>query len=263
MIETRLVDIGGRNLALTASGDGSPNVVLETGLGMDADGWEAVQTQVAPVTRVLRYDRAGRGQSDPAPQPRSAQRMVADLSALLDLAGLTGPYVLVGQSFGGIVARIFAGQHPEMVAGVVLVDPAVEGQFEQIAAALPPENPQDPPSLRQFRQFWSQDYRDPGKNREGIDFLSSFEQVCAEKFPLGIPMVVLTSGNLLPELAGYPVEAQRCREIWWDLQDRVARLASNPDHRLVENSGHFIQRDQPGAVAAAILEIVQKARHSA
>jgi len=256
----RQVDIGGRCLALVEIGQGSPVVILETGLMLGAEGWETVQRRVAQTTRVVRYDRAGRGQSDPGPLPRTAGRMQADLHALLEMDALPGPYILVGQSFGGIVVRLFAANYPGQIAGLVLVDPTHEDQFGLIASALPPAEPQESPTLASFRRFWGEDYREPANNQENIDFPASFAEVKAAEVHLDVPLVILSSGNLHPGLDGHPAAAQRCREIWWELHEQLTALSSDARHALVPDSGHFIQQDQPDVVAAAVLEVVDKYR---
>ena len=117
-----LVDVGGYRLAIHCIGEGSPTVILETGLGAPSEYWAPIQQEIAGLTRVCRFDRAGRGKSDPAPTtPRTCADMVADLRALLHNAGIPPPYVLVGNSLGGMNARLYAYQHPEEVAGLVLV----------------------------------------------------------------------------------------------------------------------------------------------
>ena len=93
---------------------------------------------VGAFTRVCVYDRpgtllnaedtAGRSRSDPAPLPRTAQDVVADLHALLRAARVPGPYVLVGHSLGGLCVRLYATTYPEEVAGLVLVDASHEDQ---------------------------------------------------------------------------------------------------------------------------------------
>src|SRR5690348_14927597 len=118
------VDPAGRRLALTRSGAGAPTVILETGLGAESAEWEPVQRAVAQFTQVCRYDRANRGQSDPAPKPRSAQDAVNDLHTLLSATNVPAPYVLVGHSLGGIIVRLYAHRYPGEVAGLVLVDSA-------------------------------------------------------------------------------------------------------------------------------------------
>ena len=120
----RLVDIGGVRLHLACAGEGRPTVVLEAALGASSISWSLVQPGLARLTEVCSYDRAGFGWSDPGPMPRTARRIASELYTLLGRAGLPPPYLLVGHSFGGIVTRVFARAYPEVVAGMVFVDPA-------------------------------------------------------------------------------------------------------------------------------------------
>jgi pimeloyl-ACP methyl ester carboxylesterase len=124
----RLVDIGGRKLNLFCSGAGTPTVVFEAPSGGAAWDWWAVQPKVAGQTRACVYDRAGYGFSDPSPRAADAENAVADLHALLQAAGVAPPYVLVGNSFGGGAAQLFAWHHPAEVAGLVLVEPMHEDE---------------------------------------------------------------------------------------------------------------------------------------
>jgi pimeloyl-ACP methyl ester carboxylesterase len=119
-----LIDIGGRRLYLQPAGSGSPTVVLDAALSGTSLSWTHVQPAVAAFTRVCAYDRGGFGRSDRAPLPRTAGRLADELHALLTHAGESPPFIVVGHSFGGLVARIFAARHPEITAGLVLVDPA-------------------------------------------------------------------------------------------------------------------------------------------
>jgi pimeloyl-ACP methyl ester carboxylesterase len=140
--EYTLVDVGGYRLAIHCIGEGSPTVVLETGLGAPSEDWAPVQQEIAGLNRVCRFDRAGRGNSDPAPTtPRTCADMVADLRALLRNAGIPAPYVLVGNSLGGMNARLYAYRHPEEVAGLVLVDGSHQDQFTRSVEALPEPGP--------------------------------------------------------------------------------------------------------------------------
>ena len=119
----RLVEAGAHRLHVYELGDGSPAVVLESGISATSVNWRRVQTAIAEFTRVLSYDRAGLGWSDPARTPRTATQIAQELDAMLKSAQIPPPYVLVGHSFGGVVVRLYAMQHPDNVAGVVLVDP--------------------------------------------------------------------------------------------------------------------------------------------
>lgn len=117
-----MVDVGGYQLHLLCSGEGSPTVVLEQGGGGSSLAWFNVQPQVAEVTRVCAYDRAGLGWSQAGPEPRDGKRVAEELHTLLARAGIQGPYVLAGWSYGGIFVRSFAERYPGEVAGLLLLD---------------------------------------------------------------------------------------------------------------------------------------------
>ena len=241
-----------------AVGPGSPVVVLETGLGVGSETWGAVQEILSQTYQTIRYDRAGRGESDPAPKPRSALDLAADLHNLLAAAGIEAPLILVGQSFGGLLVRLYAGLHPERVAGLVLVEPTLEGQFERAAAALPPSAESDSPGLARFRQFWTQGYRLPENNQEGVDLVLSEKQVAPYRWFGGLPVVILSGDQPLPELADRPAEAEKLQQMWWDLRQEQTSLSQNARHIVVRSSGHFIQVDQPQAVAEAVYLVHKK-----
>ena len=135
----RLVDIGGRKLNLYCIGTGSPTVILEAGGGDDMLDWRYVQPLVAKHARVCSYDRAGYGFSDPGPLPRDASAAVGDLHALVANAGIAKPFVLVGYSSGELYARLYADRYLDDLAGLVLVEPAAEGQQEHDMDTAAPE----------------------------------------------------------------------------------------------------------------------------
>ncbi len=121
----KLVDVGGWRLHLNCTGKSernSPTVVFESGSGDFSIDWSLVQPEVARYARVCSYDRAGRGWSDLGPRPRTMKQVAYELRTALQKAGEKGPYVMVGQSIGGLLIRVFASQYPKEVAGMVLVD---------------------------------------------------------------------------------------------------------------------------------------------
>ena len=124
----QMVDLGGYQLHILCQGQGSPTVVIEAGAGDFCLGWEQVWPEVAKLTRVCTYDRAGLGWSERSPKSRTAQNVVAELHSLLTKAGLEGPYVLVGHSIGGLYVRLYEHQYPDEVVGLVLVDASHEEQ---------------------------------------------------------------------------------------------------------------------------------------
>lgn len=127
----RLVEVApGRRMNLVCLGEGSPTVVFDIGVGDPAGDWSLVQPDVGEFTRACSYDRAGLGFSDPGDGSGSSAEIVADLKRLLSAASIDPPYILVGQSYGGMNVRLYYYTHPEDVAGLVLVEPAHEEQDE-------------------------------------------------------------------------------------------------------------------------------------
>ena len=120
-----LIDIGDRQLHLYCLGEGSPTVVLEAPAAGMAAAWAWVQPEVARVTRVCSYDRAGLGWSEAGSRTYEPAAVAEQLHTLLRRAGEPGPYVLVGQGLGAAFASLFAARFGGEVAALVLVDPPV------------------------------------------------------------------------------------------------------------------------------------------
>jgi pimeloyl-ACP methyl ester carboxylesterase len=166
----RLVDIGGYRLHLNCTGKNGPAVVLIAGAGDFSFDWGLVQPGVSRFARACSYDRAGLAWSDPGPTPRTMLQDAYELHALLRAAGVKPPYVLVGHSIGGLIARVYAEQYPREVAGMVLVDPTHEdttlmyqGNLVRVrdgakGVAIPPpqtmrSGPPKPPTKEDIEQF--------------------------------------------------------------------------------------------------------------
>jgi pimeloyl-ACP methyl ester carboxylesterase len=131
----QMVDIGGRRLNLYCAGSGPVTVVFDAPSGDGGWTWHGVQPKVAARTRACVYDRAARGFSDPSPLAPTFGNAVSDLHALLGKAGIAPPYVLVGNSFGGAVAQLYAYRYPQDVKALVLVEAGHEDEEKRINAA--------------------------------------------------------------------------------------------------------------------------------
>jgi pimeloyl-ACP methyl ester carboxylesterase len=121
----RLVDVGGHRMHLDVRGPEDapgPTVVLDAGLGSFSANWHWVQTELATTLRVVAYDRAGLGWSERGPRPRDARSLAAELRAALRAAGIPGPFVLAGHSFGWLPVRAFADLYRAETVGLVAVD---------------------------------------------------------------------------------------------------------------------------------------------
>jgi pimeloyl-ACP methyl ester carboxylesterase len=126
----RLVRVNERQMHIHVTGEGTPTVLFESGMGASCLSWTLVQPRVAQFTRAVSYDRGGHGRSDPTREPRTARQIAQELHTLLDAAGVPGPYVLVGHSFGGYVNRAFAHRYCNEVVGMVLVDSLHPAEWE-------------------------------------------------------------------------------------------------------------------------------------
>ena len=125
----KLIDLGTHRLHAVEKGHGTPTVILEAGLMSTVLSWSEIQSTLAQSYRVVSYDRAGLGWSDLGPMPRTADRMVEELHALLERAAIPPPYVLAGHSFGGLTMPLFAARYPQETAGAVLVDPVAPAEW--------------------------------------------------------------------------------------------------------------------------------------
>ncbi len=128
MVECGSGKSGGRKVYVQemgpACGDtAQPTVVFESGIAASSQNWLEVQRKVAEFARTVSYDRAGVGWSDESDGARTPRNIARELRETLRAAGIAGPYVVVGHSFGGLIARRFAAEYADEVAGVVLVDP--------------------------------------------------------------------------------------------------------------------------------------------
>ena len=116
------VDIGRRTLNIFCSGNGGPAVVFDTFGHMSGYSWSRFQLEVAKYTRACWYDRAGYGWSEPGPLPRTFRAVASDLQILLNKAGVSGPFVLVGAGDAALHIRVYHGMFLGEIAGVVMVD---------------------------------------------------------------------------------------------------------------------------------------------
>lgn len=250
-------NIGGRSLAYEVKGEGKPTVILETGLQAESDAWETVFGTVSQFTRVLRYDRAGRGHSDAGPLPRTAINTAEDLYQLLKVLEISEPCLLVGQSFGSMVIRAFTHFHAEQTCGVILVDPTHEAQFQIISKALPPITANTPENIRKMHWFWKEGFKSPKNNQEQIDFPTSCTQIQAFQCMGDIPLIVLSGGESMQGFAEDRETQEQLQALQFKLHEQLSGLSSHSKHVVVDGCGHFVQKDRPEAIIQAIQEISQ------
>lgn len=251
-------------------------MLFDSGLGGDSFDWNTVAPAVAQFTQACRYDRAGMGYSDPGPMPRTSGQIAEEMAALIRNGGLRAPVVLAGLSFGGYNTRIVASEHPDLVAGLVLVSASHENQGERYeAAGIPSGRPpeimltlgpiaarlgllrlagitlaappsQAPPAVRRFVEataFRTSRYYAMASELQNTR--ESGKQVAAARHMLSIPLAVVS-----------PCRGQgQTTEINAELQADMMTLSARACQVIAVDSGHGIS-EQPELVVQAIRDVV-------
>jgi pimeloyl-ACP methyl ester carboxylesterase len=248
----RLVEIGeGRSVFLHCIGAGNPTVVLESGAGSNAMQWQDVQSELGRTTQTCGYDRAGIGNSVAPLGVRDARDEIADLRRLLDRVRIDPPYVLVGHSYGGVLARVFAHRHPTEVGGLVLIDAmGRDGRRRQLA--IWPES-QAPEIRRELATAVM-----GGVDHAVADALASRVRTLND-----VPLAVITAGRQ-DNFPRAPARlARNLRRLWDTMQDELAELSNNSVHVITLRSNHDVpspQSGQPSVVISAVQAVVRAAR---
>ena len=268
--------VNGHDLHIDCRGQGSPTVVLFNGLGEFSASWARIVDGTAPTTRVCAYDRPGQGWSDDLAEPQDAAAATEDLHALLEAAGETGPFVLVGHSIGGPYALTYADQYPDEVAGMVLLDSTSPHQFDAI-----PSYPRTYAMMRRAYGVMPTLARlglgallegshlpadeagpvddmnaSPRAGRNGRDEVSMLPEVFRQAQRLTTlgdrPLVVLTSSASAHDTGG-----------WTAAQNQLAALSSDVVHSVVDASHQGMVEDPAGAAASieAITSVVRAVRN--
>jgi pimeloyl-ACP methyl ester carboxylesterase len=282
----QLVDVGGHRLHIWCVGQGSPTVLMLSGGGTPTVTMYDAQTRIGAFTRVCSYDRAGLGWSDPPTKPMSLPDMVDDLDALLLNGNIDGPFVLVPESFGGMVALAYAQRNPTKIAGAVFVDASepdlwfrvspksheamkrndmlwqVGWRLGIIRAALPFAAPDwvanlSPKLKGEFEAVWSRPMASFAN-----DAIDAFQQTKISQRPSATPgllgespIIVLRHGKS----GGMGTEEDFEKE-WPAAQAKLAELSSDSRLIVAKENGHPIAEENPQLVADAVREIVSKVR---
>jgi pimeloyl-ACP methyl ester carboxylesterase len=266
--------VGDHRLHLDCHGSGSPTVVFDAGLGGSSLDWTLVQPDVASVTRACSYDRAGYAWSDPGPLPRNADNIVRDLERLLGNGSVAAPYVLVGHSLGGLIVQEFARQHPERIAGLVLVDATHEDQFRLLEEAVTPaagtrrwsyltmgSSFHVPEGLPEDVSLLAGAFVARTQSivvlRSELNFLRRSSRSLASRDVPDVPLVVISHRMTTPAPS---VREGQFEEMWMQLQDELATRTRRSEHVIARTANHYIHIREPETVIAAVRGVVEQYR---
>ena len=280
----KLVDVGGYKMHINCTGQGTPTVILDSGLGDSYISWHKVQPQIAQFVRVCSYDRAGLGYSDSSPRPRTSKDSTEELHTLLHNAGISAPSVLVGHSMGGFDVRLYASLFRSEVAGMVLVDSSHPEQQRRFPPAL---NDMDATWLREqeFLEFTmpfgiprllgfcgnDAEVRAAECNfhstREAVAELKAISESAAQTAATGplddLPLAVLSHDPDKPQPDLPDDLVKPVNDAWQQMQEELSHLSTRGTRLVAKNSGHYIQLDRPDLVIEAVRGVVEQAANTA
>ncbi len=265
--QEHMIDIGTHRLLIRLAGQGEPVVVIETGLCDQLDRYIDLQDHLARVTRVITYNRAGYGHSEPGPLPRDGEREADELMKLLENSGIPGPYLLVGHSLGAWNVLIFASHHPQETAGIVLLDPPpmdfalgrcypelqetarlMTAEWQAMAdSQAKSEDPGDRAKSSFFRMIASE-HSQMTKTAERVEAIESLN---------GTPLCVMAAGRLNPAFGPVAGEFQK---FWIDQSRILTGKSTRSRFILAENASHHLYRDAPDQVEECIVSMIETIR---
>jgi pimeloyl-ACP methyl ester carboxylesterase len=248
------IQVGAYQVQMAQQGSGRYTVIFESGFGTGMGAWRKVAPEVAKSAHVVTYSRAGHGSSDARPEPRTILQSSLELDQLIASANLHPPFILVGHSYGGLLARAFAARHPEQVAGMVLVDPSDE-RFNPALRKLDARRAEA--DDKQFAAIV------PAKFQPELKLLQPVLDAGKLPAPLigalpDVPVVVLTSVRQA-EKPEFFLETTEAVAVKRDLHADFLRQFSEGYQVLTLNSGHNIQQDEPALVIDAIGKVMAAA----
>jgi len=236
----KFVDIGTHKLRVLLSDITSEyTIILESGGGMNSDAYQEVHEPLANQTkmRVMSYDRSGFGQSELGPEKFTAIDEVKALKRCLEIQAFKNKCILVGHSYGGFLVQLFTLQYPELVSGLVLIDP-MNVKFvdrfglDNLNAVTPYfENP-------------TENHEKAG-NRMVDYFPIALETLRGKELPKEIPMRLITAGN--PPIS---------RDIWRECHQEMVKNSEKHELLIAEGNSHNIVAENPTLVLSTIIEII-------
>jgi pimeloyl-ACP methyl ester carboxylesterase len=253
----RMIDVGGRRLHCFVYGSGSPTVVLVSGLEAPQAYWNPVIPDLAARTTIVTYDRAGVGKSEIGGLPTHGARSASDLHVLLDKLAVPRPYILVGHSYGGSIARLFASLYPDDMGGLVLEDTQHEDALIEMRRILTGKD------LEAFDQLMADRFSTPAHPKTEADYREMTREQIRKSKPLPrIPYVIMTSAGRAKAMAPlFSDEAiEKLAKLDEILNGRLAALIPGGRLVIVEGTGHDIHMDKPEALVVPVVEMIGQAR---
>lgn len=229
----------GYSLQAQQQGQGPVTVVFESGFGQGAGVWKQTIAELGADCSCIAYARAAR--------PQSIEQHLQDLQAVIDTLAPQRKLILVGHSYGGLLASEFARRHPQRLLGVVLVDPATMSQRHAFKQAAPERVAADDRALLgMLPPPMAADYRLLVEQLDRAD-------AAVPRAPADVPVALMTSTQVAAEPLVLEETAQG-KAIWKRQHAELFAGFSRGSHRYYA-TGHNIHREDPKAVAEAVRSV--------
>jgi pimeloyl-ACP methyl ester carboxylesterase len=267
----KMINIDSHSLSMFSRGSGTPTIVIDVGFGESYNSWMQIIDSLSAYTRVIAYDRAAYGQSEPGPFPRDCQQEVIELNSMLERAGVETPYILVGHSLGAMNAQYFAYRFPGVVAGLVLLDPpplnwisgktdftdldTLANQQTQSLLSMAEQARSSPDPEDEARAIY---YETLASEHDEM-FKASAEQMAVVGSFADLPITVIASGK--PNLK-FGASAERFQRFWINESKAVAMRSTRGRFILLEESTHNIYRDFPLQVISETRQILTSVKNN-
>lgn len=275
--QKRFIEIDGIKILINTIGidkrkEGQPLLVFESGHGTPMDNWDRILADSIKLGPLITYDRPGVGESEAVDEMPTIKNVADRLVKILDHLELAPPYVLVGHSLGGVYVRGFAVYYPDLLAGLVIIDPGdftetqknkrdyyevlnwdderIDKEISDLEQKSLQRNNEIPAALQ--------------REREVLDQLreSDFAEISDSPLP-NVPVHIITGGRFdMPKFMRS------------DEYDNEALFRSKMKHRVARwteviqsvergmmlysgDAGHFVQWDDPDLVVASIMIVLK------
>lgn len=254
------VYLRGKKQYVVIEGKGEPTIVFLTGKGRPQTDFRKVYERLQESNQIFSYDRSGIGQSELIRNDRTIDTMAFELHALLVKERIKPPYILVGHSLGGSIARCFVNMYPDMVSGMVFLDPAHEEEFKNGMAL---RSDSDKVVFKeQFEGFLKVKGKTKGQHAESkqcFDFdtlgYSTNQKILKQtKVPTNIPITIIlsTEADIENDYIDKEIEFKNHYFDNWKTLNPQTKIIKAP------KTGYFIQMEEPKMVANEINELIEK-----
>ncbi len=280
----QMVDVGGYQLYFHVKGDAETTIVIEPGTGSWSLQWLEFQNELSKYFKVVTYDRAGYGLSEPSPYSRTAGNIAEELHTGLINAEISAPYILLGHSYGGLIVKAFTNKYPDEVSAFILADAATEYQFallpEMVLMILEA-------GMQRFRQtgllarmgkfmsahipvdstlnskYWEvykysasrASFYDAMYNEMDLLILT-YKQSQFSKL-IDKPILVITAENSFGAFSSVPnLPVEECNEVWAGLQKNQLTISSNSKQYIIKNATHDLLLTASNELSQVIIEFV-------